>query len=127
MFLAEINMLEEKLCSAQRELVLLKNAYEDFRRKYAPEVRNSNPIYLKIEDSIYTKNLEIDKLNKRKEELQKERDSVDQVKIVIRGILYQGVLVNINGFKWNSKTIQNVTLKKKDGTISVFRNAMEEK
>ena len=127
LFLAEINMLEEKLSSAQRELILLKNAYEDFRRKYAPEVRNSNPVYLKIEDSIYTKNLEIDKLYKRREELQKERDSVDQVKIVIQGILYQGVLVNINGSKWNSKTIKTVTLKKKDGAISVFRNAREEK
>lgn len=127
LFLAEINMLEEKLHSSQRELFLLKNAYEDFRRKYAPEVRNSNPVYLKIEDSIYTKNLEIDKLSKRREELQKERDNVDQVKIVIRGILYQGVLVNINGSKWNSKTIKTIILKKKDGAISVFRNAREEK
>lgn len=122
-FLAEMNSLEEKLRSAQRELYLLKNAYVDFRRKYAPEVRNSNPIYLKIEDSIYAKELEIDKLYKRQEELQKERDKAAQVKIVIRGSLYPGVLVNINGSKWNSQPIKNVTLKKKDGVISVFRNA----
>ena len=122
-FLAEINSLEEKLRSAQRELYLLKNAYADFRRKYTPEVRNSNSVYLKIEDSIYAKDLEIDKLYKRREELQKERDRANQVKIVIRGSLYPGVLVNINGSKWNSKPIKNVTLKKKDGVISVFRNA----
>lgn len=115
--------MEEKLRSAQRELYLLKNAYADFRRKYAPEVRNSNPIYLKIEDSIYAKDLEIDKLYKKQEELQKERDKVAQVKIVISGSLYPGVLVNINGSKWNSKPIKNVILKKKDGAISVFRNA----
>lgn len=122
-FLTEMNSLEEKLRSAQRELYLLKNAYADFRRKYAPEVRNSNPIYLKIEDSIYAKDLEIDKLYKKQEELQKERDKVAQVKIVISGSLYPGVLVNINGSKWNSKPIKNVILKKKDGAISVFRNA----
>lgn len=122
-FLTEMNSLEEKLRSAQRELYLLKNAYADFRRKYAPEVRNSNPIYLKIEDSIYAKDLEIDKLYKRQEELQKERDKAAQVKIVIRGSLYPGVLVNINGSQWNSQPIKNVTLKKKDGVISVFRNA----
>ena len=121
-FLAESNSLEEKLRSAQRELYLLKSAYADFRKKYAPEVRNSNPVYLKIEDSIYTKDLEIDKLYKRQEELQKERDRADQVKIVIRGSLYPGVLVNINGSRWNSKPIKNVTLKKKEGAISVFRN-----
>lgn len=121
-FLAEINLLEEKLRSAQRELYLLKNAYADFRRKYAPEVRNSNPVYLKIEDSIYAKDLEINKLYKKQEELQKERDRADQVKIVIRGSLYPGVLVNINGSRWNSKPIKNVTLKKKEGVISVFRN-----
>lgn len=122
-FLAEMNSLEEKFRSAQRELYLLKNAYADFRRKYAPEVRNSNPIYLKIEDSIYAKELEIDKLYKRQEELQKERDKAAQVKIVIRGSLYPGVLVNINGSQWNSQPIKNVTLKKKNGVISVFRNA----
>ena len=118
-----MNSLEEKLRSAQRELYLLKNAYADFRRKYAPEVRNSNSIYLKIEDSIYTKELEIDKLYKKQEELQKEKDKAAQVKIVIYGSLYPGVLVNINGSKWNSKPIKNVTLKKKDGVISVSRNA----
>ncbi len=64
-FIAEINSLEDKLHSAQRELYLLKNAYADFRRKYAPEVRNSNPVYLKIEDSIYAKEQEINKLRKR--------------------------------------------------------------
>ena len=121
-FIAEINSLEEKLHSAQRELYLLKNAYADFRRKYAPEVRNSNPVYLKIEDSIYAKDQEINKLYKRQEELLRERDRADQVKIVIRGSLYPGVLVNINGSRWNSKPIKNVTLKKKDGAVSVFRN-----
>ena len=111
-FIAQINSLEDKLHSAQRELYLLKNAYADFRRKYAPEVRNSNPVYLKIEDSIYAKEQEINKLRKRQEELQRERDRAEQVKIVIRGSLYPGVLVNINGSRWNSKPIKNVTLKK---------------
>lgn len=121
-FIAESAALDEKLRSAQRELYLLKNAYADFRRKYPPEVRNNNPVYLKLEDSIYAKDQEIDKLYKRQEELQKERDRADQVKIVIRGSLYQGVLVNINGSRWNAKPIKNVTLKKKDGAVSVFRN-----
>ena len=121
-FIAENAVLEEKLRSAGRELELLKNAYADFRRKYPPEVRNNNPVYLKVEDSIYAKNTEIDKLLKRQEELLKERDRADQVKIVIRGNLYQGVAVNINGSRWNAKPVKNVTLKKKDGVISVFRN-----
>ena len=121
-FVAESNALEQKLAEAQRELYLLKNAYGDFRRKYTPEVRNNNPVYLKLEDSIYAKDQEIDKLYKRQEELQKERDRADQVKILIRGNLYQGVLVNINGSRWNAKPIKNVTLKKKDGAVSVFRN-----
>ncbi len=60
----------------------------------------------------------------RQEELQKERDRANQVKIVIRGSLYPGVLVNINGSRWNSKPIKNVTLKKKEGAISVFRTGV---
>ena len=121
-YIAESNALEERLRSVQRELELLKNAYADFRRKYAPEVRNNNPVYLKVEDSIHTKNQELEKLRKRQEELQRERDRADQMKIVIRGNLYQGVQVNINGSRWNAKPIKNVTLKKKDGAVSVFRN-----
>ncbi len=121
-FIAESDALEERLNSAQRELYLLKNAYADFRRKYPPEARNNNPVYLKLEDSIYSKAQEIDKLYKRQEELQKERDRANQVKIVIRGSLYPGVQVNINGSRWNAKPIKNVTLKKKDGAVSVFRN-----
>lgn len=39
----------------QHELLLLRNAYKEIRRKYPPEVRNQNPIYLKLEDAIYTK------------------------------------------------------------------------
>ena len=77
-FIAESAALDEKLRSAQRELYLLKNAYADFRRKYPPEVRNNNPVYLKLEDSIYAKDQEIDKLYKRQEELQKERDRADR-------------------------------------------------
>ena len=121
-FLALNAEVEEKLRSARRELELLKNAYEDFKRKYPPEIRNNHPVYLKVEDSIYAKNTEIDKLLKRQEELVRERDRAEQMKIVIRGSLYQGVQVNINGSRWNAKTIQNVTLKKKDGAVSVFRN-----
>lgn len=30
----------------QHELLLLRNAYKEIRRKYPPEVRNQNPIYM---------------------------------------------------------------------------------
>ena len=120
-------MLEENLRSSQRELELLKNIYMDFQRKYPPEVRNSSQRYLKVENAIYIKNHEIDNLHRKQKELMKERALLDQIKIVVRGNLYHGVHVNINGSIWNAKTIKNVTLKKKDGSISVFRNAFRRK
>lgn len=126
-FITENNMLEENLRSSQRELELLKNIYMDFQRKYPPEVRNSSQRYLKVENAIYIKNHEIDNLHRKQKELMKGRALLDQTKIVIRGNLYQGVNVNINGSIWNAKTIKNVTLKKKDGSISVFRNVVRRK
>ena len=36
----------------RHELVLLQNAYQDFRRKHPEEVQNVNPVYLKLEDAI---------------------------------------------------------------------------
>ncbi len=118
----EIARIESKMSESRRELQLLQNAYADFKRKYTAEERNENPLFLKIEDSIYSKNREISQLYKRQTELQKERDKAEHVKIVIRGDLYPGVRVNINGSRWNAKPAKNVTLKKKDGAVAVFRN-----
>ncbi len=115
--------MEQRKNSIERELFLLNNAYQDYQRKYTPEVRNENPLYLKIEDAIYTKNKELEELVQDREALEVEEKKNQNVKVVARGKVYQGVQVTVNGARWNAaRTISGVTMKKKDNAVFVYRN-----
>ncbi len=115
--------IELKKESVKKEITLLKNAYLDFQKKYPAEIRNTNSMYLKIEDAIYTKELEQKKLLNEEEQLQQEMENSKGAKVVVKGMLHQGVQVNINGAHWNANDVMNVTLRKIDNRVGVFRNS----
>lgn len=112
----------EKQKTVTKELKLFRNAYVDFQRKFKPEVRNMNPVYIKIEDAIYTKEMELEKLETQKQEIEEMKEKADSATIVALGALYDGVTVELNGATWNSKRVDRVTLKKKGNHINLFRN-----
>lgn len=121
-FAARKARLAMKKQSVEKELDLLRNAYLDFQMKYPPEVRNSNLMYLKIEDAIYTKEIEMEKLKQEEEELQLEMERNKEAQLVVKGTLYQGVQVDINGACWNANDMRNVTLKKIDNRVKALKN-----
>ena len=43
-------------------------------------------------------------------------------KIMVKGTLYPGVYVDINGAKWNADLTTNITMRKSDNRISLYRN-----
>lgn len=114
--------IAQKQESVKKELTLLQNAYRDFQKKFSPEVRNTNPMYLKIEDAIYTKELEQKKLVQDEEELKQELEKSRDVQMLVKGMLHQGTQININGARWNASDVMNVTLRKIDNRVGVFRN-----
>ena len=114
--------LIEKQKTVTKELKLFRNAHADFQRKFKPEVRNMNPVYIKIEDAIYTKEMELEKLETRKQEIEEMKEKADSASIVVLGALYDGVSVEMNDASWNSKRVDRVTLKKKGNHINLFRN-----
>lgn len=118
----QISALEDRKRTIERELVLLRNAYMDIRRKYKPEERNINPLFIKMESAIYTKKLEIKDVQDETDRLKKEENKIKQAKILVQGTIYRGVRVNINGALWNAKETNNVTIKKSKEGISVYRN-----
>lgn len=113
---------EKKIADANRELVILGNAYMDFQRKYPPEVRNVMEMYLKIENAIYTKELQLDKLYKKKNKLDKSIEAVTGAKAVIAGVLYEGTVIIIDNCKWSSFNVQNVTVKRVNNRIVAYAN-----
>ena len=80
-------------------------------------------MYLKLEDAIYTKELETNELLKKKQELENRKKKSRSVKIVIIGNVYPGVNVEINGMLWRSKPLRGVVLKDGNGHVKIQRYA----
>lgn len=113
--------LEQLKKDVIKELQLLKNAYDTFHQKYPPEIRNANPMYLKIESAISAKAKELKSIDESQQKLEQEEDNLSKAKVVVSGMLYQNVTINIGGALFYSKPVSNVTLKRKDGTIVLYR------
>lgn len=114
--------LADRESSVDNELLLLKNAYYDFQRKYPAEIRNANPIYLKLEDAVYTKETEAGRLHEERVKLESDKRKYDRAKAVARGTVFPGTSMDINGVIWNAKRVKNVTVKKIGGSVSVHSN-----
>ena len=104
-----------------QELRLLLNAYQEFRKKFEPVIRNVHPTYLKLEDAIYTKKTELEELKKRKDAVEKEQKNK-----ICEGSRYRefdsGVSVEINGVIWRSEPMRNVYLVSRGNRIGSVRN-----
>lgn len=64
-YINDKNQLVLQMKSVGKELSLLRSAYQNFQKRYMPEERNVNPMYLKVEDAIYTKELEMKEIQKK--------------------------------------------------------------
>lgn len=119
---AEQAKLEQRLKGIEKELQLLQNAYTDFQRKFAPEERNNNPMYVKLESAIYTKENEKKSVVDAQAELEVKIQRNKIAKVIANGTVYEGVLVSVNGAQWRSKKISDITLKESDGKMLIYRN-----
>lgn len=104
------------------ELKILRNGQKDIERKYPPEVRNTMEIYLKIESAIYTKELEMGELRQEKENILKRKKEFASAKVSVRGMLFEGVIVEIGGQRFLAKEMCNVTLRRSGTGIGIFHN-----
>ena len=115
-------LIESRMKEVNRELSILGNAYTDFQRKYPPEVRNTMEMYLKIENAIYTKEKELEKLYKAKAQQDEAIQKIGSVKAVVRGSLFEGTIMEIDRRKWVCAGVTNVTIKRSNDRIAVFSN-----
>ena len=121
-YLRDKAAIDERETDVKRELVLLRNALKDMRWNSEMDERNSNPLYVKIENAIYTKENELKDIYEVKNQLKEEEAKLNHVKVVLKGNVYPGVSININGAQWRASRANNITLKNKDGKIAIFRN-----
>lgn len=114
--------MEEEIKEINQQMNILGNGYLEFQRKYPPEIRNSMEMYLKIERAIYTKEKELENVYLQKLQLEGMiQDTVD-VEAYIRGTLFEGVTVEINGLSWAARSVMNVTLRRSRNKIAIYSN-----
>ena len=118
-FIKREAQIKGKIYEVEEELKLLQRAFEDFQ-KYPVEVRNTHPIYLKLEDALYTKKTEQEQLMEAKVSMDKYKERFEGAKIAIKGTIYEGSLVDISGAPWRAKTVSRVTLRKDGGRVAVI-------
>ncbi len=94
--------LFKRLKSVREELRILGNAKVELEAKIPKEARADNPVYGKMEDAIYTKQREEQKLHDELEFVKNEIASLEQSKVVINGTVYPGVKVQIGQKTWSS-------------------------
>ncbi len=121
-YLRDKAILDTRESDVKRELELLRNALKEMRGKLELDERGISTMYVKIENAIYTKENELKEIYEVKKQLKEDMARLNFVKVVLKGKVYPGVSININGAMWRASRADNITLKNKDGKIAIFRN-----
>lgn len=103
--------LREEINRNKEQLKLLRNSELEFRNKYTIAMLSQMDIFTKIENAIYTKELDVKQANDNLEEFMEKLKQYNQSKIVVKGDLHEGVDVVISGKHWISYGMSHVTLK----------------
>ncbi len=107
----ERKSIAEKLSTSRKQLKVLRNAEAEFHSKYPLELLASMDIYKKIEDAIYTKQLDIDTSNLELNAFNERLKDYKTAKIRVKGDLFEGVDVEMSGKHWISYGMRDVVLK----------------
>ena len=121
-FTTRLKNVEDRMKTVDRELHMLNNIYDEFVEKMKPEERNVNPVYLKVEDAIYTKNKEMSELKEVREQIINTEELYEHGEVVVNGTIYSGTSVYIKGVRWDAGTARNINIRKNGDSISVYRN-----
>lgn len=118
----EQRRIDSKAVDLSNKLAILYKGRRDFQDKYPTEVRNVMEVYLKIEDAIFTLEKEVEENKEEKEKLMKRIMMTADSMMTVTNDLFDNVLIEIDGRKIRSTVSKNVTVKKVDNRIGIFKN-----
>ncbi len=112
--------LAHQLKEIQDELSILGHAYEDYHRRFKPEVRNTMKPYLELEEAIDAKQKQLSELENETERMRERLEKTDSACVIIRNVLYDNVVIEISGTIWRGDKLRQVTFRKNtDGAINL--------
>ena len=112
-----IGEITDKMKENNKQLMLLGNTMKELQMKYPPEVRNTLPLYKKIDNAIFT-------INKQQEEMQKEKERLNlqvlfsrEASVTIDGTAHEGVTCILGKGRWEASGERHITLKGTGGAV----------
>ncbi len=111
--------MEKEIENIYRELAILNHSKMEFHNKYAPEVRNTMEIYLKIEDAIYTKDLQLKALHEEKQQMDIQMEEMRGSSVEVNGTLYEGTEISVDNVRWKAFSVKDIVIKCVNGKIAV--------
>lgn len=95
--LLEIEELHSDKKKMSKEMELLEQALQKYKDAYAPEERNANPAFLKVEKAIFTYKMELNRIETRLDEFRDLREEMERSRIVIERSAFENVTLKIAG------------------------------
>lgn len=114
--------IESDLVDKDNKLLILHKGLKDLQDKYPPEIRNAMETYIKIEDAIYTINKEKEELRNEKEKVMQQISDTAEASMNVSKTLYDNVMIDIDGKKMLSTLSSNVTVKKVEDRVGIYKN-----
>ncbi len=113
--------LEKENVEIKKELQILYNAKNEIFAKYTPEERSMMDIVTKVENAIYTKELELREKEKEQKEAQTHEQNIRDSEAVINGKVFDNVKISIAGvYLRNPEHYQGVVAKLRGEAVEVI-------
>lgn len=109
----------DEIREVDKQLSMLQNALDDMKKRYRPEVRNAMPMFLKLENAVYTKSNEQKELYKQLEAFDEKNRKLKDSKLIVHGIMYEGTVVMINDDKLEGRKLSNVIISNPDHEMRI--------
>ena len=107
------NEIYKDLSAAQEELRILENVKKEMEAKMTAEQLLSQPMYDKVQTSIFSKNKEFEELSKKQEDVRNQLIELGRAVIYAKGTIHDGVKVQLGTANWSAeKPLTDVTLRK---------------
>ncbi|MCR4851600.1 MAG: FapA family protein [Lachnospiraceae bacterium] len=118
----EQRRVDSQLFDIENKLKVLEKGQRDFQAKFPAEIRNAMEMYIKIENALYTINLEKQELLARKNEIMRQIANTADAMMTVTGNLYGNILIEIDSKRIVSTRATNVTVKRVDNRVGIFQN-----
>ncbi|MBQ7765536.1 MAG: DUF342 domain-containing protein [Lachnospiraceae bacterium] len=105
-----------------RQLEVLSRTYGELMEKYSAQERSEMELFQKVENAVFLKQKQLDKMKELEKKLKRMIDKEKLVSIVIGGNAYEGTVIEMGSSRWEAKNQRNITVKQQNSDISVYNN-----